>query len=334
MADDEDEEVMEAAPTWEVVKENVAPLKRGRDTLKIAKVFGESQKSKVEEEEVEERVKKRSEFEAELVAEDDALEVWVRYVRWLDEAYPLDRLEGFLGRERCARKLRDREACRQDSRYVRMWLEYIDGLESPLEAFNFMEQQGIGLRSCDFWTSRANAAERFQRPNLALKILDKGIAAKVEPQDVLPKKRDHLLARIARLREGRELLDDGSDDGPPPRRPLANVRNARRALGERPTAAPAPPGNTAMPFALFVDEDLRQDAESPSLGDPQRGDSPDDDTDDDWPDFGTAASRIKENMLPASKWTQSKIGKRKLVTLKKLASDDVPPIFDDSQALP
>ena len=290
-------ETLDQGPVWELRKENVAPLKRGRDAAKIGKAFGDHNEKGSEDEE---KKAKKASFEAEIQASDD-LEPWLRYAKWLDEACPTTTGEAFLVRERCARRFKDDPRYKDDGNYVGVWLRYVEGLEDVLEAYKFMEHKGIGVDRVEFWESWSRAAEDGHRLRDARELLEKGISRGF---DDLEKKRANLEARIARLPIEEDVVVS--------RRPLANVRNARRAVATRPTSGVIPQSSDGPAFALFVDDDLAE----PS------------DLDDDWPDFGTKASRVKENCLPPSRWTDSKLGKRKLLGTKLNASD-VPAIFDD-----
>ena len=88
------------APAWETSKENVALRKGGRDVAKLNRAFGEVAVADA-------RGAERARLEAALAG--DALEPWLRYVAWLEEAFPSDAACAFEARERCARRFRDRE---------------------------------------------------------------------------------------------------------------------------------------------------------------------------------------------------------------------------------
>eukprot|EP00629_Pelagomonadales_sp_RCC1024_P001426 CAMPEP_0119289360 /NCGR_PEP_ID=MMETSP1329-20130426/38882_1 /TAXON_ID=114041 /ORGANISM="Genus nov. species nov., Strain RCC1024" /LENGTH=117 /DNA_ID=CAMNT_0007290161 /DNA_START=76 /DNA_END=425 /DNA_ORIENTATION=+ len=107
------------APAWELSKENVALRKGGRDVAKLSRAFGDVT--------VDARDAERKAKEAAL-KDADALEPWLTYVAWLEEAYPSDPACAYEARERCARRFRDREELKNDERYVGVWLAYVDRL--------------------------------------------------------------------------------------------------------------------------------------------------------------------------------------------------------------
>lgn len=272
---------------WELVKENVAPVKRGRAIGRVVDV---------------------AELEAGVATAADRAAAWVAYIRGVEEAYPRDPGRAVDVRERCARALKDDDQYRNDPRYVGVWLDYIDALARPAEAFRYLHKKKIGDRLSMFWVAWALSAETDAKFKLAADLYDRGLAKDAQPVDLLHKRRAAFLVRDAQR-------DAKRDEPPPPdaenqRRPLA--RTSGRAT--RPARA-APPASTSA-VAVFVDEDLRQ---QPGL---------DDDLDtDDWPDFGTRLGRSKENSQLPSRWTDASIGTRRPTNAAKPSVD----IFVDSE---
>uniref|UniRef100_A0A7S3NIM8 BUB1 N-terminal domain-containing protein n=1 Tax=Aureoumbra lagunensis TaxID=44058 RepID=A0A7S3NIM8_9STRA len=281
-------EVIINEPTWELCKENVAPLKRGRKAEKINRVFGK-------ETSIEEDVQIRAKFEEDVTNGQvaDPLAVWIKYTAWLEDRYPLDRSQAFLVRERCLRSLKDETRYQNDSRYVKVWIDYIDCLEAPLEALKYMQIKGIGLDVSDFWLSWARIAEDLGRRRLATQIYAKAIETLAEPDPLLLKRRDQLTEAPPQPARSRPRSN---------RQVLANSQLSRRSRRQQsPSFVSSAPSNNDqsqqnLSFALFVDENLRDIDELAEA------------SDDDWPDFATSASRGKENSLPPAPWTISKIG--------------------------
>lgn len=269
---------------WEGVKENMAPVKRGRalgrPMVDVAAL--------------------------EAAVATGGVAAWVAYIRGVEEAYPCDPGRAVDVRERCARALKDDAQYRNDPRYVGVWLDYIDALARPAEAFRYLHKKKIGDSLSIFWVAWALSAETDAKFKLAADLYDRGLAKNAQPIDLLNNRRAAFLVRDAQR---------DREEAPPPdaenqRRPLA------RASGRAPRPARVPTPASTSTVAVFVDDDLRQ---QPGI---------DDDLDtDDWPDFGTRLGRSKENSQLPSRWTDASIGARRPAIATKSSVD----IFVDSE---
>ncbi|KAJ8598189.1 hypothetical protein CTAYLR_007395 [Chrysophaeum taylorii] len=238
-----------------------------------------------------------SRFEA-LVASASTIEPWLEYVRFCEEAFPRDSGKAVDIRERCARAFKDADAYRDDPRYVAVWLDYVDALVEPDEAFRFMRQRKIGDQVAAFWIAWALAAEAQGKRKLAADVYAKGIAKQAEPLDILQKRRADFEVRLA-------ARDIAAPQEPAPRQPLANVGRARRPRQQPTAPPPRETGASSSAISVFVDDDLR--AALPE--DPGNAD--------DWPDFGTRMGRAKENAQLPSRWPEAAIGRRVATLLPK-----------------
>ena len=120
--------------SWELIKENAQPLKRGRDTKKLARALTarsapDGSGSAGTKEDLTSKVAK---FEASIAPEalaeaPDPLGVWIRYINWAREANPTGTGLSAAGgcgmielMERCTRALTHDPRFRNDERFIKV----------------------------------------------------------------------------------------------------------------------------------------------------------------------------------------------------------------------
>ncbi|RLN84985.1 hypothetical protein BBJ28_00003104 [Nothophytophthora sp. Chile5] len=108
---------------WETSKENVMPLKRGRNVPDLNKALRahDSFQAKVR---LDDEVKAKEEA-IRAYEGDDPLAGWVEYIRWLEVKMPEDTRRKFTALEKCTRALKDNPRYRNDLRYIRLWIQYV-----------------------------------------------------------------------------------------------------------------------------------------------------------------------------------------------------------------
>lgn len=215
-----------AEADWELSKENVQPLKQGRDvgTLKdvLAQHEGQSQIS----------IKDQFwAFETEIRsnAGNDPLDVWDRYLKWTEQVYPHGGTDSNLSAllERSVRTFLKNDQYYSDLRYLCHWLKFIDYCTDPLEVFDFLKSKGIGVTHAVLYISWAEQYELLGNNRKAEAALQEGIRLQAEPREKLQHHLRSFQSRICRqvvaaINEGgsNEVLD------PEP------VQSQRRTLGE------------------------------------------------------------------------------------------------------
>jgi hypothetical protein len=108
---------------WETSKENVMPLKRGRNVADLNKALRahDSFQTKLQ---LEDELKAKEDAIAAYTGEDP-LAGWLEYVRWLEVKMPEDTRKKFKVLEKCTRELKDDPRYRNDMRYIRLWIQYV-----------------------------------------------------------------------------------------------------------------------------------------------------------------------------------------------------------------
>lgn len=108
---------------WESSKENVMPLKRGRNVpdlnraLRAADLYQEKLRL--------EQQAQQLETELQAYAGDDPLSLWLQYIRWIEGKMPEDTRKKFAVLEKCTRELKENTRYKDDIRYIRVWIQYV-----------------------------------------------------------------------------------------------------------------------------------------------------------------------------------------------------------------
>ncbi|XP_072102981.1 mitotic checkpoint serine/threonine-protein kinase BUB1 isoform X2 [Mobula birostris] len=139
-------------------------------------------------------------FEAKLqsYAGDDPLDLWDRFIQWAEPLLPpteKDELVSVL--EKLVKNFMNVKKYSNDPRYVNYLLKLINCSTTPLEFFNYMDDQGIGTKSAAFYLAWAELLEMKGNALMANSILQKGIQNSAEPLDILVHQYRSFTARVS-----------------------------------------------------------------------------------------------------------------------------------------
>jgi hypothetical protein len=169
----------------EDVKENVQPLRAGRNPKDLAKqVKGLKSQPLTNTVSVFEQASREWEEKLAGYAGDDPLELWDEYIKWAQQNATSDKLaEQLVGLlQRCTRKFQASEQYKDDPRYLRIWIKYIDTVADPADIFEFLEANRIGTGLALFYTSWALVLELKKSMYAeAYQKLDQAIQRKAHP---------------------------------------------------------------------------------------------------------------------------------------------------------
>ncbi|KAG6972543.1 hypothetical protein JG688_00003922 [Phytophthora aleatoria] len=197
---------------WEASKENVVPLKRGRNVADLNKALRahDSFQTKLR---LEDELKTK-ENAVEAYDGDDPLSAWIEYVRWLEVKMPEDTRKKFTVLEKCTRELKDNPRYKNDMRYIRLWIQYADLVSNPKDIFKYLYQNKIGERVSLFYIGWAYVLETMANYPQAHKIYLKAGQKNAEPQDLLERKYKEFQRRMSRqwLRMTEETGANGVDE--------------------------------------------------------------------------------------------------------------------------
>jgi len=251
----------------------------------------------------------RAEYEAELaqLAEnDDPLDVYDRYVRWTVDAYPTaqatpsSQLHTLL--ERATRAFVTSAQYRNDPRYLRLWLLYVQLFaDAPRETFVFLARHGIAAELALFYEEYAAWLEGAGRWAQAEEVYKLGIEREARPAQRLLRKFKEFEDRRAARPEAE--VDAPSSPALPTVRPALAAKMDPFAAAAAAADPQAPPrsngvgGSSAKPgkakLQIFSDADAA--ATAPALGSRGAGSKG-------WDTIGSLADRKKENVVEPKPW--------------------------------
>ncbi|TMW63263.1 hypothetical protein Poli38472_002204 [Pythium oligandrum] len=195
---------------WENSKENVMPLKRGRNVTDLNRALRthESYQAKTNVE------TKAKEMEAEVKAYkgDDPLSAWVQYIRWIETNMPEDTRKKFGALEKSTRELKDITKYKNDIRYIRLWIQYADLVSNPKDIFKYLYQNKIGDHVSLFFVGWAWVLESMGNYAQANKVYLKATQKKAEPEELLSRKYKEFQRRMSRHWLKVNQTTDSNDD--------------------------------------------------------------------------------------------------------------------------
>jgi checkpoint serine/threonine-protein kinase len=269
---------------FEHSKENIAPTPRGRSALALAKAFQPISHSSPQDIR-NAHATVRAQFEKDIASStdlDDPLEVWLRYVKWIDETFPQGQnTESGIARllERCTTQFKNDKQYKSDPRYLRVWLAYSTYSDSPLDIFVFLQRNEIGQELALYYEEYAAILEKMNRKRKAAEVFQMGLLREARPVDRLRRRYDEFQQRLQL-----NPPDPNEPSTPPP--PLRTVLGASQITV--PTAGPSRPRPKIHVFT---------DTEEPE---PHPGSAG-------WESIGTISDRKKENTIAPKPWAGEKI---------------------------
>ena len=233
---------------WMDTKENVQPLREGRDATTLATVASPEAGPRARRRQL---AAQRAEYERQLAVEQskgaagDVMDVWRRYIHWAQQSFPTDAAasEVLALVARCTRELADSPAAADDKRYLAVWIRYADlrGNDGAADVFRYLEAHAIGQRHAMYYEALSAWHELNGRIPDAKRAYQAGITARAVPLDRLQRHYREFIKRCGR---------NPHRSAPPaaPAAPLPDDGSGRAALGVLSTAsAAAEVGSTRLP---------------------------------------------------------------------------------------
>jgi checkpoint serine/threonine-protein kinase len=272
---------------FEHSKENIAPTPRGRSALALAKTFQPNPLSSPQDIRAT-HAATRAQFERDIANSsdlDDPLDVWLRYIKWTDEAFPQGQnTESGIATllERCTAQFKNDKQYKSDPRYLRVWLAYSTYSDSPLDIFVFLQRNGIGQELALYYEEYAAVLEKMNRKKLADEVFQAGLVREARPVERLKRRYDEFQQR---------LQLSPSDPNEPSTPPVA----LRTILGVSQPTAPTASADRPRP-KIQVFTDTEEPEPTPGTGG--------------WETIGTLAERKKENTTAPKPWAGEKLPMR------------------------
>ena len=236
-------EITSDTPSWEACKENVLPLKVGRSVRK----FGESSLALRSESHSLDKIEAKNDWksiekdfdnkidsllshrdkqnvdglavtDSSLSLSKQILDEYIKYFKWLRNTYTSNSQKALKVLEKCTYDLKNETEVKNDTRFVKLWIEYADMVRTPGEVFNYMMTNKIGEKVSLFWIAWAFVAEKAENYKLTDQVFQKGIRRMAEPKDLLQKRYQQFQRRLARhylnqAEEGTSQIAENGDHG-------------------------------------------------------------------------------------------------------------------------
>ncbi|CAN7983692.1 unnamed protein product [Ixodes hexagonus] len=288
---------------WELCKENIQPLKQGRAMSSLQAAL--QGKDTVQQ--------RRKDFEEELrtYSGDDALDVWHRYIVWLEQHFPKGGHEVNMNQllEKCIALFLPETKYANDTRYVGVWLRYVDGSPDPEPVFRTMYDREVGTALASLYAAWATHREAVGDSKGASKVLRKGLSRGASPRETLEAQLRHLEARVSRqvaqqMREGGiQQQTSAAEESRGALAPLRQVGSRGQVSVERASQrAQVQGGVGGQAPVLSANRAPRVLATVSSENDEEVFARPAEPA-----PFVAAAERSKENTSKPGKWTSAKV---------------------------
>ncbi|XP_026289944.1 uncharacterized protein LOC113214705 [Frankliniella occidentalis] len=178
---------MENADALDLSKENIQPLKRGRNTTQLGLALQAQTDSSLHQM----LSKKQEWYEMQIRTYEgsDPLELWCDYISWVEQSFPKHGPEGNLSvlLTKCFQAFKDEEKYKNDSRFVGLWIKYIEMQNDAkrVELYQLLHTQGIGVKCAEFYQSWAYEFQSVGDWKQADQIFTKGSMYMAQPAEEL-----------------------------------------------------------------------------------------------------------------------------------------------------
>ncbi|XP_070698782.1 mitotic checkpoint serine/threonine-protein kinase BUB1 beta [Pempheris klunzingeri] len=314
---------------WELSKENIQPLRRGRAISALHQALSQQQdglSSAI--------AQQRQAFESELrmYDGDDPLDVWDRYIKWTEQTFPQGGKESNLTTllEQVVNRFTEEKKYHDDLRYVDLWIKFAEHCPEPLDMYRYMQAQLIGVRQASFYIAWSEEYENQGNCRKADLVYQEGFKNCAEPHDKLLQFHKALQARVSR-QVMMNVEEGDSDDEPkqPERVSLADLkhRGKKKAIAPINRTGPAirsisgglqshtaPALSNASNSRLVVFDENRTQSAGPSEPKPEAWVAP-------------PTSRAKENEQKPERWCDVKMPQKSKFGRTVMAPPPAKPTF-------
>ncbi|KAM7513950.1 hypothetical protein LguiA_003533 [Lonicera macranthoides] len=293
----------ETGHEWELYKENVRPLKRGRNV----RLLNDALKSHTDIQLKKSLLQNRRRL-IEAIDEykgDDPLQPWLECIKWVQEAFPPggDCSGLVVIYEQCVRTFWHEARYRDDLRYLKVWLEYAGNCIDAEVIYSFLDANGIGQTHSIFFISYALHMESKNKIRTANDIFNSGISRNAQPIEKLKAAYKKFLARS--MSRPKTTDEDEVDNRLPVRSfgtllARGEARNQNMESSDRARKKLKQDRVNGTPITIYKDTNMGSQSDS-SKSDFKS-----------WHTLGARAERNKENNAVPAKWTSNKIPQRSM----------------------
>ncbi|XP_019057031.1 PREDICTED: mitotic spindle checkpoint protein BUBR1 isoform X2 [Tarenaya hassleriana] len=301
--------MQETGYEWELFKENVRPLKRGRNV----RLLNDALRSHVDDQTRKNLLEKRRNLIEEIdeYDGDDPLLPWIECIKWIQEAFPQggDCSGLVLIYEQCVRKFWHSERYKDDLRYLNVWLEYAEHCADAEVIYKFLEVNDIGKKHASYYISYALHMESESKVKTSNEVFNLGMSRKAQPVEKLNDAYKRFIVRS--MRKPISTDEEETKENDLPARSFGTIlsrgeNNAgRQTFGSSngPAKKMKPNYSSRKPLSIYNDN---------VAADSTLGHQPDKSKAEvgSWLLLGGRAERNKENNSLPGKWTSFKVPQR------------------------
>lgn len=208
-------------------KENIVPLRNGRSAAALSKSLRDKADTGSSSKIAETRLQFEKRILQDLEELDDPLELYTEYINWINNAYPQggqSKQSGMLSTlERCLMYFQDFETYKNDPRYLKLWLWYLQlftgSANERQSLYVYMMRKQIGSCLTLFYESLASFLQDRNEHAQARVVLLKGIENGARPlarlRRTLAQFDEHIQSmdlKIPTLKSGESILDQEGPD--------------------------------------------------------------------------------------------------------------------------
>lgn len=138
---------------------------------------------------------------------NDPLNLWFRYICWLEQNIHIDTENQFRkSLEQCLAMFENYEGYKNDPRLIKLWIKYIDMQANQPQLYQMLYQRGIGVHLAAFYIAWAHYYDSAGAFKQAESIFNLGLQTNAQPIDDLRATHQKFRMSVAQ----RMLYDDGS----------------------------------------------------------------------------------------------------------------------------
>ncbi|XP_031437282.1 mitotic checkpoint serine/threonine-protein kinase BUB1 beta [Clupea harengus] len=156
-----------------------------------------------------EQQKQAFELELRMYDGDDPLDVWDRYIKWIEHSNAKSNLGAVL--ERAVQQFVDEKKFYDDPRYVDIWIKLAQNSTQPLNMFSYMQNQGIGVQQAALYTAWSDALEMQGDLQQAEIIFLEGLKSGARPLDELQRHYRTFQSRLSGLAHRADVTQEKKD---------------------------------------------------------------------------------------------------------------------------
>ncbi|KAJ6708551.1 MITOTIC CHECKPOINT SERINE/THREONINE-PROTEIN KINASE BUB1 [Salix koriyanagi] len=297
----------ETGNEWELFKENVRPLKRGRNVGLLNQALkSHSSDLQLKKSLLDTRrklIQAIDEYEG-----DDPLLPWIECIKWVQEAFPQggDSSGLILIYEQCVRAFWHSNLYKDDPRFLKVWLEYAENCVDAEVIYSFLDANEIGKSQSAYYLAYALHMESKSKMKIANDTFNLGISRDAQP---IEKLKDAYRKFLIRSMRKPKIVEDDCGESDLPVRSFGTVlssADSRRRNMERSELASKqmkPDRTQKIPLSIFKDKTNIDTMPGHQAGKAKPELNP-------WSTLGARGERNKENSAVPTKWTTYEIPQR------------------------